>query len=246
MINPYSLDGKTILVTGASSGLGASIADQCSKLGATVIITGRNKERLADTFSKLSGDGHIQIVADLIDNQDMETLAQDLPVINGMALCAGITKTLPVKFVNEGAIDEIFKTNTLSSISLIQKLLKQKKIAKQGSIVFLSSISTTYADKGNSIYAASKGALNSFSRVLALEVASQGIRSNCIQPGFVPSRMLDAGIVTNEQLQEELKRYPLGFGEPTDIAYGTIYLLSDAAKWVTGTVLTIDGGVTLR
>lgn len=246
MINPYSLDGKTILVTGASSGLGASIADQCSKLGATVIITGRNKERLADTFSKLSGDGHIQIVADLIDNQDIETLAQDLPVINGMALCAGITKTLPVKFVNEGAIDEIFKTNTLSSISLIQKLLKQKKIAKQGSIVFLSSISTTYADKGNSIYAASKGALNSFSRVLALEVASQGIRSNCIQPGFVPSRMLDAGIVTNEQLQEELKRYPLGFGEPTDIAYGTIYLLSDAAKWVTGTVLTIDGGVTLR
>lgn len=246
MINPYSLDGKTILVTGASSGLGASIADQCSKLGATVIITGRNKERLADTFSKLSGDGHIQIVADLIDNQDIETLAQDLPVINGMALCAGITKTLPVKFVNEGAIDEIFKTNTLSSISLIQKLLKQKKIAKQGSIVFLSSISTTYADKGNSIYAASKGALNSFSRVLALEVASQGIRSNCIQPGFVPSRMLDAGIVTNEQLQEELKRYPLGFGEPTDIAYGTIYLLSDAAKWVTGAVLTIDGGVTLR
>lgn len=246
MINPYSLDGKTILVTGASSGLGASIAEQCSRLGANVIITGRNPERLAETFAKLSGSGHIQIMADLTNNQAIAALATELPEINGMALCAGITKTIPVKFVNEDAITEIFKTNTLSSISLIQKLLKHKKIAKQGSIVFLSSISTAYADKGNSIYAASKGALNSFSKVLALEGASQGIRSNCIQPGFVPSRMLEAGIVTSEQLQEELKRYPLGFGEPTDIAFGVVYLLSDAARWVTGTVLTIDGGVTLR
>ena len=246
MINPYSLAGKTILVTGASSGLGASIAVECSRLGAKLCITGRNEARLNETFVKLEGEGHEQIVADLIKKEDVISLAQSLPVLDGLALCAGITKTLPVKFINDDAIDDIFKTNTLSSMSLIQKLLKQKKIAKQGSVVFLSSISTAYADKGNSIYAASKGALNSFSRVLALEGAASGIRSNCIQPGIVPSRMLDAGVVTTEQLQEEMKKYPLGFGEPTDIAYGVIYLLSDAARWVTGSVLTIDGGVTLR
>lgn len=246
MINPYSLEGKTILVTGASSGLGASIAIECSRLGAKLCITGRNKERLNETFTKLEGEGHLQIVVDLTKKEDVILLAQFVPLLNGLALCAGITKTLPVKFINDDAIDDIFKTNTFSSMSLIQMLLKQKKIAKQGSIVFLSSISTTYADKGNSIYAASKGALNSFSKVLALEGAISGIRSNCIQPGFVPSRMLDAGIVTDEQLQEEMNKYPLGFGEPTDIAYGAIYLLSDAAKWVTGSVITIDGGVTLR
>lgn len=246
MINPYSLEGKTILVTGASSGLGASIAFECSRLGAKLCITGRNKERLNETFAKLEGEGHLQIVVDLTKKEDIVLLAQFVPLLNGLALCAGITKTLPVKFINDDAIDNIFKTNTLSSMSLIQILLKQKKITKQGSIVFLSSISTAYADKGNSIYAASKGALNSFSKVLALEGAVSGIRSNCVQPGFVPSHMLDTGIVTDEQLQEEKKKYPLGFGEPTDIAYGVIYLLSNAAKWVTGSVITIDGGVTLR
>jgi NAD(P)-dependent dehydrogenase (short-subunit alcohol dehydrogenase family) len=131
-------------------------------------------------------------------------------------------------------------------MQLIQKLLKQKKINKGGSIVFISSISTEYADKGNSIYAASKGGINSFMKVLALELASQKITCNCIQPGMVPTGMLAAGVITEDQLIEEKKNYPLGFGEPTDIANGIIYLLSDAAKWVTGSVLTIDGGVTLR
>ena len=131
-------------------------------------------------------------------------------------------------------------------MQLIQSLLKHKKINKGGSVVFISSISTAYADMGNSIYAASKGAINSFSKVLALELATQRITSNCIQPGFVPSNMLSGGVLTDEQLQEEKKKYPLGFGEPSDIANGIIYLLSDAAKWVTGSVLTIDGGVTLR
>lgn len=246
MTNPYALNGKTILVTGASSGLGASVAAECSRLGATLIITARNEERLNQTFQELVGEGHTKIVADLTQAQDIELLIEQLPIVDGMALCAGITKTLPVKFINDQAVEEIFQTNTFSSIKLIQQLLKKKKVAKKGSVVFISSISTAYADKGNAIYAASKGALNSFSKVLALESAAQGIRSNCIQPGFVPSRMLEAGVVTQEQLQEELKKYPLGFGEPTDIAYGVAYLLSDAAKWITGSVLTIDGGVTLR
>ena len=242
----FSLENKTIFVTGASSGLGASAAIECSKAGAKLIISGRNKERLNNTFNKLEGQGHTLLPFDLTVPENIVELAKTLPVLDGLALCAGITKTIPVKFISNENINEIFQTNILSSMQLIQSLLKHKKINKGGSVVFISSISTAYADMGNSIYAASKGAINSFSKVLALELAAQRITSNCIQPGFVPSSMLADGLVTEEQLQEEKKKYPLGFGEPTDIANGIIYLLSDAAKWVTGSVLTIDGGVTLR
>jgi len=244
--SPFSLNGKTILVTGASSGLGASTAIECSKSGAKVLITGRNAERLNETFQQLVGEGHSQIVTDLTIESEIDALSKSLPLLDGLALCAGITKTIPVKFISTEAIDEIFKTNSFSSMLLVQKALKAKKINKGGSIVFITSISTAYADKGNAVYAASKGAMNSFSKVLALELAGQRITSNCIQPGFVPTRMLDIGVITEEQLDDERKKYPLGFGEPTDIANGVIYLLSDAAKWVTGSVLTIDGGVTLR
>lgn len=244
--SPYTLNNKTILVTGASSGLGASTAVECSKAGAKLIISGRNEERLNNTFNQLHGHGHIQLTFDLTLKENIDELAKVLPLLDGLALCAGITKTIPVKFISNEDIDEIFQTNVFSSMQLIQKLLKLKKINKGGSIVFISSISTAYADKGNSIYAASKGAINSFSKVLALELSVRGITSNCIQPGFVPTGMLAKGTVTEEQLLEEKKKYPLGFGEPTDIANGIIYLLSDAAKWVTGSVLTIDGGVTLR
>tara|TARA_B110000027_G_scaffold133267_1_gene161317 strand:- start:888 stop:1631 length:744 start_codon:yes stop_codon:yes gene_type:complete len=242
----FSLDDRTILVTGASSGLGASTAIECSKAGAKVIITGRSEERLNVTFTQLHGTGHTQLLFDLSVEEDISKLANSLPKLDGIALCAGITKTIPVKFISTESIEEIFQVNLVSSMLLIQKLLKIKKINKGGSIVFISSISTAYADKGNAIYAASKGALNSFSKVLALELSTRNITSNCIQPGFVPTSMLAAGVVSDEQLLDEKKKYPLGFGEPRDIANGVIYLLSDAAKWVTGSVLTIDGGVTLR
>lgn len=242
----FSLNSKVILITGASSGLGASTAIECSKAGAKVIITGRDQERLDITFNQLHGNGHSKIICDFSVNEDINKLAEVLPNLDGIALCAGITKTIPVKFISNETIDEIFQVNLVSSMLLIQRLLKLKKINKSGSIVFISSISTDYADKGNAIYAASKGALNSFSKVLALELSSKNITSNCIQPGFVPTGMLAVGVVSEEQLLEEKKKYPLGFGEPRDIANGVIYLLSDAAKWVTGSVLTIDGGITLR
>jgi NAD(P)-dependent dehydrogenase (short-subunit alcohol dehydrogenase family) len=242
----FSLDNKFILITGASSGLGASTAIECSRAGAMVIITGRDQERLDATFNQLHGTGHAKIICDFSINEDINELADVLPNLDGIALCAGITKTIPVKFISIEKIQEIFQVNLVSSMLLIQRLLKLKKINKSGSIVFISSISTAYADKGNAIYAASKGALNSFSKVLALELSSRNITSNCIQPGFVPTGMLADGIVSEDQLLEEKKKYPLGFGEPSDIANGVIYLLSDAAKWVTGSVLTIDGGLTLR
>ena len=246
MNNLFSLTGKRILITGASSGLGAAAAIECSKMEGSLIVTGRNVERLNDTFNQLEGKNHLQLPFNFLDNNKIDEFVNSLPPLDGIALCAGITKTIPVKFISNDNINEIFQINLISSMQLIQKLLKQKKINKGGSIVFISSISTAYADKGNSIYAASKGGINSFMKVLALELASQKITANCIQPGMVPTGMLAAGVITEDQLIEEKKNYPLGFGEPTDIANGIIYLLSDAAKWVTGSVLTIDGGVTLR
>ncbi|KAA6337836.1 3-oxoacyl-[acyl-carrier-protein] reductase FabG [termite gut metagenome] len=244
--NPFSLKNKTIFVTGASSGLGISIAEECSKMGASVIITGRNKERLNDTFKKLTGSNNFQIIADLVNKDDIAMLANTLPILDGIVLNAGMIKTTPAKHITEEEMLEIFQTNILSSIQLIQKLLKMKKIKNGGSIVFISSISTLHVKIGNSLYSATKGAINSFAKVLALELTTKKIRVNCIQPGFIKSRILDAGVISKEQLEEHFKIYPMGIGKPTDISYACVYLLSNAAEWVTGSIFTIDGGVTLK
>ena len=247
MDNPFSLKNKTILVTGASSGIGQSVAVECSKMGACLAITGRNSERLSKTFSMLEGSGHQQISADLTQESELEQLVEQLPVLQGFVYSAGINKRLPVKFINKGDFDEVMQTNFYASSFLTRLLLKKKKIDKRASLVFISSIAAFSADMGNAMYSASKGALNSFARVMALELAPQQIRVNCIQPGVVDTNILLSGDITREQFVEEEKRYPLGrFGQPEDIAYATIYLLSDAASWTTGSALTIDGGITLR
>ena len=244
--SPFFLENKTILITGASSGLGAEIALECSKIGAKLIITGRNEDRLNKTFQKLKGKDHIQISIDLIKEEELNYLAKELPKLDGIVLCAGITMTKPIKFISKDNINEIFQTNIVSSMLLIQKLIKSKKMNSGSSIVFISSVASTKAYLGNSVYSTSKGAVNSFSKVLALELAPRKIRSNCIEPGTIPTKMSVNGTFSEEQLVEDEKNYPLGFGKPIDVAYGCIYLLSDASKWVTGSILTIDGGVTLK
>jgi NAD(P)-dependent dehydrogenase (short-subunit alcohol dehydrogenase family) len=244
--NPFSLVGKKIFVTGASSGLGISIAIECSKMGAEVIITGRNSERLKQTFLQLEGTKSQQFAADLTKTEDIEILTNNLPNLDGIVFNAGIVKTKPVRNITDSSIDEIFKVNIISSIQLISKLLKAKKINNGASIIFISSISTFKVKVGNSLYSATKGAINSFGKVLALELASRKIRVNTIQPGFIKSGLLDSGIITEEQLEEHFKLYPMGIGKPTDISYACVYLLSDAAEWVTGSVFTIDGGVSIK
>lgn len=246
--NLFSLNGKVVLVTGASSGIGATTAIECSRLGAKVIITGRNPEKLSSVFEHLEGDGHVSIVCDMCNSDDVQSLCDQLPVLDGMAFCAGITRTIPVKRIKKDDIVDIFSTNLTSPIEIVNQLVKQKKVNKGGSIVFISSISSSYADMGNSVYAATKGGLISFSRVLALELAPKGIRSNCVRPGFVAGTGMTEGLsrLSEEQIEQERKRYPLGFGETSDIANGIIYLLSDASKWVTGICITIDGGITLK
>ena len=247
MYNPFTLDNKTILVTGASSGIGRVIATECAKMQAKLIITGRNVERLSETFSMLEGVGHTQIVADLTDDTQLKGLVEQTPNLNGVVLCAGIDKRLPVKFINKTDFDTVMQTNLFSPSFLMQQLLKKKKVEKQSSVVFISSIAVYSADMGHAMYSASKGALNAFARVMALELAPQQIRVNCISPGVVDTNMLQSGTLTEEQFKEEEKRYPLGrFGKPEDIAYSAIYLLSGASSWITGSLLTIDGGISLK
>lgn len=247
MYNPYSLQGKTILVTGASSGIGRAAAIECSKLGAKVIITARNEERLSLTLKELEGDGHQMILCDLSDESAIDNMVAEMPEIQGLVNNAGYTKIMPVQFINANDINSIFQVNTVAPMILFQKLLKKKKLKKGASVVFTSSMAGLgFTTVGNSVYTASKGAISSFIRCTALELASKNIRVNAVCPAMVDTGILDSGIVTKEQLEEDMKRYPLGrFGRPNDIAWAMIYLLSDASSWMTGNNLVIDGGVTL-
>ncbi|HJA15538.1 MAG TPA: SDR family oxidoreductase [Candidatus Butyricimonas faecavium] len=247
MYNPFSLEDKVILVTGASSGIGRGIAIDTSKMGAKVYITARNENRLNETFSQMNGKSNVVIPAELTNENEIDELVEKLPLLDGIVLCAGIIKTMPVKNITDVAIEEIFKVNIISGIQLLSRLLRKKKLNKEASVVIISSVSTFNVKVGNSLYSATKGAINSFAKAMALEVSKQKMRVNCIQPGFVPSSILDqSGIEQDSFLRWYAERHPLGFGKPSDIANACIYLLSDAAKWVTGSIFTIDGGYTLQ
>lgn len=249
MYNPFTLDGKTILVTGASSGIGRGIAIECSKMGASVVITGRNVDRLNETFLSLEGSKHKQIVADLANNEDLDFLVEQCPQLDGCVNNAGIPKLITVKFIQRESLNEIIGTNTIAPILLTSKLAKKKRLNKSASIVFISSISgVSISTLGESTYSASKGAINGFVKGAAIDLASQKIRVNSVNPGLIQTNILDlAGeLFSKEQIQEKLKLYPLKrIGQPEDVAYGVIYLLSDASSWVTGTNIVIDGGFTL-
>ena len=250
MYNPFSLEGKTILVTGASSGIGRGIAVECSKMGAKVVINGRNKERLQKTFDQLEGEGHIQIVADLSKQEDIERLANEVPVLNGFVNSAGIPKICPVKRIDRQTLEEIMNVNAFGPILLTSQLLRKKKLQKKSSIVLIASISgVCMANTGEGPYAATKAALAGYTKTAAFELAAQGTRVNTICPGLVPTEILTLSneMFSEDQLKETMYgRYPLKrVGTPEDIANGAIYLLSDASSWVTGINLVIDGGYTV-
>lgn len=247
MYNPFTLEGKNILVTGASSGIGRGICIDTSKMGATVHLMARNEQRLNETLSQMEGEGHQVHQVDLCDKDALTTMVDSLPLLDGVVLCAGIIKTTPVKNISEDALEEIFNTNIMADIRMVSRLLKKKKLNKGASVVFISSVSTFNVKVGNSLYSATKGAVNSFAKAMALEVAKQDMRVNCIQPGFVPSSILSSGAIEEDAfLKFYAERHPLGFGTPSDIANGCIYLLSDASRWVTGSIFTLDGGYTLQ
>ena len=245
--NPFSLEGKTILVTGASSGIGKATAIACSKMGAKVIITARNSERLQETFNELEGDGHLQIIAELTSEEDLKHIVEIIPQLDGFVNNAGIGSKTPINFIKQSALQNILDVNTIAPIMLSKMLLKKKKLTKGSSIVLTSSISGVYSvDIGNTLYSVSKCAIDGFMKNAAKELMEKGIRVNSVNPGMVDTPINDYGNVSEEQMQADLQNFiHKRHARPEEIAYAIIYLLSDAADWVTGTALKIDGGYSL-
>ena len=248
MNNPFSLEGKTILVTGASSGIGRATAIACSQMGAVVVVTGRNEPRLQETLDALEGSGHQMIVEEIASADQIDYLVDQIPAINGLVNNAGITETCPTQFIKRDKLNRVMEVNTIAPILLTQRILKKKKLGKGGSIVFTCSISgTCVCGGGNVLYSASKGAIHGFMKNAALDLAHKGIRVNDVCPGMIDTHILDAGTISEEQLEIEAQRYPMKrFGKPEEVAYGIIYLLSDASSFVTGSSIVIDGGFTLQ
>ncbi len=246
--NPYSLRGKVVLVTGASSGIGRATAIECSRLGATVVITARNENRLRETFDMLSGDSNQMILCDLADDEAINKLVEEVPHLDGLVNNAGYQEYLPVPFIKKDKLEAIMSVNTIAPIALLQKLLRAKKITNGASIVFTSSLAGLGINAPcNSMYAATKGAISAFVTGAAIDLASKKIRVNAVCPGMVNTAIMDDGTVGEEELKADAANYPLGrYGEPEDIAHAIIYLLSDASSWVTATNLVIDGGVSAR
>jgi NAD(P)-dependent dehydrogenase (short-subunit alcohol dehydrogenase family) len=245
--NPFSLEDKRILVTGASSGIGKAIAIECSKMGASLVISGRNAERLGIVFSELEDHNNIMVPADLTKTDEVDNLIKTIPVLDGLVNNAGINKRRLCRDIMEDELNRIIYSNFSSHVLLTKKVLKTSKLNRGSSIVFISSRAVNRPTIGNAMYSASKGAINSYANVLALELAPQRIRVNCLQPGMVWTPMLEHGSLSKEQYEEDEKRYPLGrYGTPVDVAYAAIYLLSDASAWMTGSAITIDGGISLR
>lgn len=243
MKNPFSLEDKTILVTGASSNIGRQIAVKCSEMGATVIATARNEERLKETLTKMTGEGHQIVQSDLSDIDQIPALVEQLPELDGIVMCAATFRTTPIRNNRRRYTEDIFNTNTFANIDLVQMLLKNRKIKDGGSVLFISSVAAYRPYAGNALYSATKGAINSFCQVLAIEQSNRKIRANCVSPGIIQSDMeVKDGAVTQEELDKEEARFPLGFGHTEDIAYAAVYMMSDASKWVTGTNMIVDGG----
>lgn len=245
---PFSLSGKTILVTGASSGIGRAVAQECAAAGAVCFITARNQERLQQTLDELQGEGHQMFISDLADITAIETMIENLPKLDGVVSCAGVVETKLLKFTEEEDLQNLFQTNTFSAIRLVRSLLQKKKLKKESSVVFISSISGVKCGYiGGSLYGATKGAIEGFAKATALELAPQRIRVNTITPGMVETSLLKDVEVDQDQIETDKQKYPMKrYGKPEEIGYSAVYLLSDATKWVTGTALLIDGGFTLN
>ena len=246
--NPFSIEGKTILVTGAASGMGKATALTCSKMGAKVIAVDYNAEGLTQSMTELEGKGHQSCALNLADESTWEELLGGEYALDGIASCAGIANMNPFSFVSKQEFDKVFGVNFFGPILLVKTLLKKKKINKGASIVFVSSMDgTKIVHAGNSIYAASKAALMGMARNMAVDLAPKKIRVNCILPGTTDTPLIRTDNVTEEDLQKQIQSFPLKrFGKPEDMAYGIIYLLSDASSFVTGTELVIDGGYTIQ
>ena len=250
--SPFSLQGKTVIITGASSGIGRECAIQCSRMGARVISLGRNEQRLNELMGILEGEGHSMRVFDLTDLDGIKNLVNDIYAnygkVDGFVHSAGIEKTAPSKLLLPSDYEMLLRVNTISAFEFVRQLCQMKYFNQGGSVVLIASITALIARNGLTAYSASKGALISGSRILALEYAKRKIRVNTISPGTIKTPLMENYLSSLSETDREkrLEGFPLGIGEPSDIANACVYLLSDASKWMTGQNLIIDGGYTIK
>lgn len=244
MANPFSLEGKTVIVTGASSGIGRATAILCAEMGAKVVALGRNEQRLAETMAQLQGEGHIMSAFDLNDEKAMDAAIAALTLVDGVACCAGVANMNPFQFVAKEEIDRVFSANFFSPVMLVNKLLKAKKLQKGSSVVFVSSVDgPKVVHAGNSVYSASKSALVGMARNMAVDLVGKKIRVNSVLPGTTDTKMIRTANVTEEMLQETAKALPMKrFAVPQEIANAIVFLLSEASSYITGAELVVDGG----
>ena len=248
-MDTFSLKNKTILITGASSGIGRSCSVECSRSGAQLILVGRNQEELMKTVALLNPETKAEVIAvDITHTEHLEALIAEkvsiLGKISGFIHCAGIEKTLPLKKHNPQLYHDIFEINVIAGLE-IAKILSLKKYKEEtSSFVFISSVAGMVGEAGKAAYSASKGAVIAGARSLAIELSRSNIRVNSISPAMVNTPILERMFedIGEEASSEIIKKHPLGIGEPKDVANACIFLLSDAARWVTGTNLVIDGG----
>lgn len=246
--NPFTLEDKTILVTGASSGIGRATAIECSKMGAKVIITARNEERLQETLSMMEGEGHMVFLADLCVEEDVKRLVAAVPPLDGVAHVAGMGSADLVRFYNQKKLQQVFGINVFANIALNTLLLKKKKINRGASLVFMSSVSAKAYTPANGLYGMTKSAIEVYSRQCALELMPKEIRANAILPGMIDTPLIYVNaekdkISENTTYLEDVCKYIRGeYGQPRDVALMVVYLLSDASRLVTGSSFVIDGG----
>lgn len=251
---PFSLHDKWIAITGASSGIGQQCAITCSQLGARVILLARNEERLQETLQQMvSPENHLYFILDISQNESVESIADQIKhqglKINGIIHSAGISTTLPFKMVKPEKMEDFFRTNVIGAINLTRVLLRNELISEEGaSIIFISSVMGFLGENGKALYGMTKGALIAASKSLAIELAPKNIRVNCISPGVVETPMSKNAIYSrNEESLNRIKNlHPLGLGKPLDVANSCAFLLSDAARWITGTNLIVDGGYSAK
>ncbi len=246
LLNMIDLSGKKILITGASSGIGRQVAIACSANGARTIISGRSLSGLKETAQLMSSQPEI-ITCDLSVESEIEQLAKSIDNLDGMAHCAGVIQPFAIKFIKSKHILELLQINLFSGILLCSSFLRNKVLNHGASIVFISSVSAHHPYTGGALYSVSKAGLESFSKSFALENADKMMRSNVVSPALVQTKIFDD---TKEAFDEaELKRlvnqYPLGIGEPEDVANMILFLLSNQSKWITGTTIQMDGGLLL-
>lgn len=247
-MNPFSLEGKRVLITGATSGIGRATAIQCAAMGADLVLLGRNAQSMAAVVDEIGKETTITYLFDLRDKSSLETMVAQLPKLDGVVCNAGIVKSMVAKNCTYDDVSELLEINALSSIHLIQQILEKKRLNKEASVVMMSSMSGVYCGlPGGSAYGASKAALTGYSKALALELAPRGIRVNSIHPGMIETEICKNTALTEEQFSEDIANYPLGrYGKAEEVACAVVYLLSDATRWMTGSQLLLDGGYSVK